>query len=240
VLVSHRWNKGTLPLASSQLTFDDVIQPKAGELAAPLTDATLLIPLYVGNDQIGVLILGQPENALRYSQNDIEMLLERSDSISGLLQLIRRETENLSHVSELARLRRSAPQTASENFPIQLVEEALRNLHDHSYLGNSPLAELAQVKRQLSPSAMTHLDRGKEVHRILCSGLEKLRPAGDLPHEPIPREWYAYVILHDAYVNGVQNRDIMSHLYISEGTFSRTRRTAIRSLAKALAEMENS
>jgi len=46
------------------------------------------------------------------------------------------------------------------------------------------------------------------------------------------------VILYDAYVKEIQNRDIMGRLYISEGTFNRTRRAAIRSLAKALAEME--
>ena len=34
-------------------------------------------------------------------------------------------------------------------------------------------------------------------------------------------------------------RDIMSKLYISEGTFNRTRRVAITSLARALIEMEN-
>jgi hypothetical protein len=40
-------------------------------------------------------------------------------------------------------------------------------------------------------------------------------------------------------VDEVQNRDIMGKLYISEGTFNRTRRTAIRSLARTLAEMEH-
>jgi hypothetical protein len=44
--------------------------------------------------------------------------------------------------------------------------------------------------------------------------------------------------LHDAYVLGELNRDIMSKLYISEGTFNRTRRRAVRGVAKALQEME--
>jgi hypothetical protein len=34
------------------------------------------------------------------------------------------------------------------------------------------------------------------------------------------------------------NREIMSRLYISEGTFNRTRRAAIRSVARMLEEME--
>jgi DNA-binding CsgD family transcriptional regulator len=43
-------------------------------------------------------------------------------------------------------------------------------------------------------------------------------------------------VLHDAYVEGVPNREIMARLYISEGTFNRTRRNAIRGLARLLAE----
>jgi hypothetical protein len=66
-----------------------------------------------------------------------------------------------------------------------------------------------------------------------------MRPGGDIPRDPPPREWYPYVILYDAYVNGKQNRDVMSRLYISEGTFNRTRRAAISSLARALVEMEH-
>lgn len=238
-LVSYRWNKGAIQIPSSLLAFDNAVQPEAGELAPPLEDAALIIPLYVGGGQIGVLILGQPENALRYSQNDIESLLELSDHISNLLDVIRHETEYFSRVSELAQVQRPLLDTGPELIPASVVENGLRNLHNYSHLGNSPLAGLEQVKKQLSPNAVTHLDRGREVHRILLSALEKLRPAGDMPHEPIPRDWYPYVILYDAYAKGVQNRDIMIRLYISEGTFSRTRRAAIRSLAKVLSEMEN-
>jgi DNA-directed RNA polymerase specialized sigma24 family protein len=44
--------------------------------------------------------------------------------------------------------------------------------------------------------------------------------------------------LHDAYIDEVSNREIMMRLYISEGTFNRTRRSAVRALARALGEME--
>jgi hypothetical protein len=36
----------------------------------------------------------------------------------------------------------------------------------------------------------------------------------------------------------ISNRDIMLKLFISEGTFNRTRRAAIRSVARTLGEME--
>ena len=44
----------------------------------------------------------------------------------------------------------------------------------------------------------------------------------------------------EAYLEEIPNRDVMLKLYISEGTFNRTRRAAIRSLARALGEMEAS
>lgn len=239
-LVSYRWNREKDPFPSARLMFDDVIQPERGYFDPPLDDASLLIPLYDGGGQIGVLILGQPENGLRYSQRDIDNLLELSDQISNLMHVIQRETEFLSCLSELAQTQQPTLDTGIESIPTTVVEDALRNMHDYSYLGESPLANLEQVKDQLSPSAVTHLDRGKEVYNILLTALEKLRPAGDPPNEPVPREWFPYIILHDAYAKEIQNRDIMSRLYISEGTFNRTRRAAIRSLAKALTEMENS
>jgi len=238
-LVSFRWNRESIPFPSARLMFDDVFQPQRGQLEAPLEDAALLIPLYDGGGQIGILILGQPENGLRYSQQDIEELLEISDQISNIMQVIQRETEFLSRLSELAQTQQPALDTGIELIPTSVVEDALRNMHDYSYLGDSPLANLEQVKNQLPTGAATHLDRGKKVHNILLTALEKLCPPGNPPDEPIPREWFPYIILHDAYAKEIQNRDIMGMLYISEGTFNRTRRAAIRSLAKVLAEMEN-
>jgi hypothetical protein len=55
---------------------------------------------------------------------------------------------------------------------------------------------------------------------------------------PPPRDWYSYLILKDAYIEEVSNREIMMRLYISEGTLNRTRRGAVRSLARAMGEME--
>lgn len=239
-LVSYRWNRDKIQTSTSELMLDDARQPEPKALAPPLDDAGLIIPLYTTSGQIGVLVLGQPENALRYSPTDIEDLLELSDQISNIMNVIQRETEFLSQLSELTKTQQPLLDTGPGQVQVNVVEDGLRNMHDYSYLGSCPLAGLEQVKNQLSAGAVTHLDRGREVHQILLNTLEKLRPASDLPKEPIPRDWFPYVILHDAYVGGVQNRDIMSKLYISEGTFNRTRRAAVRSLAKALTEMERS
>jgi hypothetical protein len=75
------------------------------------------------------------------------------------------------------------------------------------------------------------------LHAVLVTAINKLRPSGKMPSPPT-REWHPFIILHDCYVEGKLNRDVMSELYISEGTFNRTRRRAIRSVAKALGEME--
>jgi hypothetical protein len=65
------------------------------------------------------------------------------------------------------------------------------------------------------------------------------RPGAAQPSNPPPREWYPYLILREAYIEATSNRDIMLKLYISEGTFNRTRRAAVRALARAIGEMES-
>ncbi|MEX1247218.1 MAG: hypothetical protein WEA61_01945 [Anaerolineales bacterium] len=114
---------------------------------------------------------------------------------------------------------------------IAAVEEGLRNLNDYIKLGRSPLVVLLGAKGK------THIERGKAVQKILLDTLETLRPAGQPPPEPLPREWHSYVILHDAYVNDIPDRDIMGKLYVSEGTYYRARRKALHGVSKALMEM---
>jgi hypothetical protein len=126
---------------------------------------------------------------------------------------------------------------------VALVEDALRRLHDYPYLGEHDLARLQVVEWYLQDGDdgfVTHIDRGKAVSGILEQAVQKLRPVGAEPdaYSVPPRAWYQYITLYDAYVLGELNRDIMSKLYISEGTFNRTRRRAVRGVAKALEEME--
>lgn len=236
-LASYKWNWGPVEMPVSSLLFDDVIQPNRGDLPDPLDEAALVIPLYTGLKQLGVLILGQPANALRYSRDDIEHLLEIGDRIADVIHTIQRETGYLSRITELAQ----TPEPISiERIDVAVVETCLRNLHDFAFLGKCPLAALSLVTGQLAAGEVTHLDRGRQVHQVLLSAMEKLRPSGEMPREPIPREWHSYLILTEAYLKNVPNRDIMSQLYISEGTFNRARRAAVRALASALSEMEDS
>jgi hypothetical protein len=113
---------------------------------------------------------------------------------------------------------------------IKIVEDALRHLQDYIALGHSPLADWARVRGD------SHVERGKQLQQLLIEAIESLRPGGKRPAEPLPRVWYNFAVLHDAYVEGAQNREIMARLYISEGTFNRTRRNALRGLARLLVE----
>jgi hypothetical protein len=237
-IVQRRWKGNELKLPVSLLAADDVLHLSPGHFAAPLEEAALLLPLYIEAEQIGTLVLGRPANGLQYAPEDVEQLLYPADQIADALHIHRRNRARLEKLEQAAK---DSPPSATvlSRIPADLVDLALRNLFDYAYLADSPLAELDIVRRQLAGEKKTHIERGKIVHTVVLQALEKLCPGPEIPREPVPRAWYPYMILHDAYVAGIQNRDIMSKLYISEGTFNRTRRGAIRSLARALAEMEH-
>jgi hypothetical protein len=235
---AYRW-RYTLPdLTPNALRSDDIVRLSARKFMPPLEEAALLVPLYAGDVQQGVLILGRPENALSYATSDIERLLDAGDRIADLIRDAHRESERLVHLTQIAQT--PLPKlNEDDEVSARAVEEALRNLYDYTYLSDSPLSKLKQVQRLSDNPKSTHLDRGKLVYQTILDGLEKLRPLGELPGEPVPRQWYPYLILYSAYLENKPNNEIMTRLYISEGTFNRTRRAAIRSLARTLSEMES-
>jgi hypothetical protein len=234
---AYRWRHPLPGLQRSDLVSDDVVHLPPKRFAPPLEEATLLIPLYAGEIQQGVLIMGSPENALAYAKSDVERLLEAGDRLADLIRDAQREREHLAQLTQIVQI--SPPKLNLDGeIAARSVEEALRNLYDYAYLSDSTLAKLKRVQAASPNSGNTHLDRGKLVYQTILDALEKLRPPGDLPREPIPRQWYPYLILYNAYLENKPNNEIMSRLYISEGTFNRTRRAAIRSLARVLSEME--
>ena len=237
-IAQYRWKGEPLALPSNLFTADDILHLSPKQFAEPLEDAALLVPLYIDSTQVGALLLGRPINGVQYSDEDVENLLYPADHIASALLLHRRTNEQLDMVAQIAG-ESPTVSLARPSIPVHSVELALRNLSDYAFLADSPISELAVVRVKLSGERKTHIERGKAAHAVVVEALERMRPGPGIPHEPIPREWFPYVILHDAYVEETQNRDIMSKLYISEGTFNRTRRAAIRSLARALAEMEN-
>ncbi len=114
---------------------------------------------------------------------------------------------------------------------VKWVEDALRHLSDYVLLGKSPLVTRLGIQGE------SHIERGKALSKKLVDSIETLHPGGMRPAEPLPRAWYNYIVLHDAYVQSLPNREVMARLFISEGTFHRTRRNAVRGLARLLLEV---
>jgi hypothetical protein len=237
-IIKHRWAGNNLSLEQLDLNSDDVLHLEQSQLPEPLADAALLVPLYDYTKQIGTLVFGRPVNGTRFSPTDVDLLLYPSDQLVTTIKRSKRESETMAQLSELTQIGDERVESYPERIPIKDVENALRNIWDYSYLGATSLAELSLVLSHLPSGPVTHIDRGKGVHAVLREAVEKLHPVGDKPNNPPPREWYAYLILYGAYLEDQLNRDIMSQLYISEGTFNRTRRSAIRSVTRVIEEME--
>lgn len=229
-------------LSVTEVGCDDLSQPATKSLAS----LAWLAPSFEGRFQVAVVGIEQARARLEYSSGNLELLAEVADQIGTLVSLSHAVTDHDQPDSALAEDTPARKElnsatgklmdTISANNDIEFiksVEEALRNLHDTITLGESPLAE------KMSIEAESHVERGKRLQEIITVAIDMLRPADERPSEPLPRVWYNHAVLYDAYVEGVPNREIMARLYISEGTFNRTRRNAIRGLARMLIEQQN-
>jgi len=234
-LAAFNMNKEQIAQHPHDFMADDVLEINPGQFPEPLEQAVLMVPIYGDMTQVGVILFGRPVNSLQYSHDDIELLLYPSDQLADAIQNTLREAEYLRQLTQL-----TTPPQKHHQIPVKEVENALRNLYDYAFLGDSSLAELRLVQTKLMPGTITHVDRGKAVYQTMVEAIEKLKPEKDPPRDPPPREWYPYCILHGAYLDEALNREIMAKLYISEGTFNRTRRNAIRSVARILGEIETS
>ena len=230
-----------------------------------LPGMVLLVPLFAVDRQIGALVLGAMESRQPYSEADLELLEDVGDQMAALIHAMRVQEENAQTINTMVQDFREKERTlqlqtqalvahqgaeetqrvaegAEESLLLQ-VEDALRHLHDFAYLGEQQLARLRVVEQYWKTRphlVVTSIERGKALNDLLIRALGQLQPNGPLPGRDSipPREWHQFIILHDSYVLNEPSRNIMSRLYIGEGTFNRTRRRALRNLAKSLAEME--
>jgi hypothetical protein len=235
---SYHFRGNLSGLKPNDLAADDIILLSPGKFRPPLEDAALMVPLYADCDQLGTLVLGRPANGVQYAPEEIERLLTLTDQVSDVIYVANLKANYMRQMVELAETQHLSGLAAAPHIAVETVEVALRNLYNIAFLADSPLSKLALVQSRLMGDEITHLERGKIVHEVLIETLEKLCPQPGVLRDPPPREWHPYLILKDAYQEEKPNRDIMCHLYISEGTFNRTRRSALRSMARALGEME--
>jgi GAF domain-containing protein len=246
------------------LSADEITNLPRPEAEAP-GGMVLLVPFFDGDNQIGALVLGPKEDDGVYGEDDLLLLEDLADQLATVSQATRLQEENAQVINEMVaqfrerehalqrQMQQMLAEREEEDRPVlagidekdlvTLVEDALRRLYDYPYLGEQRLAHLRVVDWRLQgqdKEFVTHIDRGQALSKVLVQAMNKLRPEGvePGPHLIPPREWYHFIVLRDAYVQGELNRDIMSKLYISEGTFNRTRRRAVRGVARALQEME--
>ena len=185
---------------------------------------------YEGMESIALVGIGPSTTKLEYSSGDLELLEEFTDQVGTLISISK--TYNNEIQPAINRVTESLTPTLEADW-VKLVDEGLRRFADYVSLGRSPLAD------RVSANGESHIERGKHVQNILREAIQSLRPEGERPPEPLPREWYNHVVLHDAYIKGVPNREVMARLYVSEGTFHRIRRHAVRGVARYLIEKRN-
>jgi hypothetical protein len=221
-------------ISAEAVTCEDVSHPTAEELAS----IAWLAPSFEGRMQVAVVGIEKSETRLEYSSGNLELLAEVADQIGTIVSLSSTQPQpgvEIQSVSETklksatGEMLDSISAHPDDEF-ISMVADALRHLPDAITLGQSALAEKMPIR------AESHVERGKRLQEILTVSIESFKPAEKRPPEPLPRVWYNHAVLYDAYVEGVPNREIMARLYISEGTFNRTRRNAIRGLARMLME----
>lgn len=221
----------------------------------------ILCPLHFGGEQIGIIAVAERATGAGYSEEDVILLQELAYAVASVIHTARLQAESVGQIATLlgevrqrehelqAAMRRAIDEepdltlasAETKEEATALVEDALRHLHDYSYLGNQALSRLRIVGQRLDVQAIdyvTHVDRGKVLKEVLVGAIERLRPCTEgVPALPA-REWHPYLILHDCYLQEKLNREVMAELYISEGTFNRTRRRALQAVTRTLAEME--
>ena len=240
VSVSHHSIRIGTEIPTSDVLADDIQRP----VTNLLKNVDWIAPALENGEQVAIIGIRHPKTRNEYSTDDIDLLAEVADRIGSIVHLQSHKTkgptqfgdrvpgfrsQEASLVSESDELISTLVTNPDPTF-VKLVEEGLRNLSDYVKLGQSSLVKYLNI------DSGTQLEQGKTVHQQLIHAIDMLKPDLPRPPEPLPREWYNYVVLHDAYVEDVPNREILARLYISEGTFNRSRRNALRGVARFLFE----
>ncbi len=120
---------------------------------------------------------------------------------------------------------------------VRLTELALRRLNNPAALAQCGLmARIPAVLAAAGGSELSPLEAASALRGVLACGIARLRPPeGGGIGAPGALQYH---ILHEEYLVGLLNKQIMARHSISEGTFHRNRRQAIVSLARELDDQE--
>ncbi len=127
---------------------------------------------------------------------------------------------------------------------VRMTEEALRRLNNPATLATCALgsriprtlAAFSGSQRTLT-SESTPLEQARALRAALVSCIERMKTEG--PLHSMEAENLPYIILHDEYVLGRPNNQIMTRHSMSESTFHRYRRGAMWALAAELERHED-
>jgi len=112
-----------------------------------------------------------------------------------------------------------------------LVEGALRHINDMPALSRHRLiGRTASTVDSHRPA----VENAALVRADLVEAVERLRPTSPRPTPGTstgPGGWLHYLVLHEAYIEGRPNKQIMQRYYLSESTFHRARRRAVDTVA---------
>jgi hypothetical protein len=203
-----------------------------------------LVPAFASEELMAVIGLARRRNGIVFGPTDVDLMDDVAHWVGRLVASQAQQNVRRTGVLQLAEAIQSGRAslqaqaetliTTLQNQPdrafTRLIETALQHLSDYAWLGASPLVT------HLGLPGVTNIERAKELRQKLLEAVESLRPAARPPDGVPPRYWQAYMILHDAYVDHVPNREIMARLYVSEGTYNRVRRRALHAVAQALQE----
>jgi hypothetical protein len=190
--------------------FTDLTALEIIELAPPraanVQQLAWLIPLYTGEEQIGVLALDAKHAGQPYTEADLALLETLSGQLAMLIQTAQLQEQNAGAINRMVADFRcherelqqqiqqlltaqqqavSAPlESSDEDELASTVERCLQQFHDFAFLGNQPLARLAIVEQELAHQRAgngdngpsTLVDRGRALHAILLRAINKLRP----------------------------------------------------------------
>jgi hypothetical protein len=228
----------------TEISQDLAVYEDVSRATGQLLNIVWICAAFERQTQIALIGIGASNTKMEYSAGDRDLLAEFADQVGIVVSIANLQPQTKEQIRQLveeAQAQAVEMQSAAGGMIeslafnpdtefIRMVEDCLRHYMDFIRLGQSPLADWMRLEGD------HHTERGKQLQKLLREAIEALRPSGPLPEELLNKSWYSYVVIHDAYMNGITNRAIMARLFISEGTFNRTRRNALRSVARWLVE----
>ena len=213
---------------------------------SPLLDRLLYGPVSGGLRwqlrSLAARVVRQPDlfTALAEVRETVDALLRGSQAarLSERSEVVALEAKERSAPVDAAAARPTSDTSDTSTAPLaelrQLVEGALRHLNDLPTLSRHDLLD-----RVAPASSGTALERAAELRHELEEAITRLSPPGPRPSpgaQAGTSGWLHFLVLHEAYVDGRPNKQVMQRYHLSEGTFHRARRRAIDAITQDLHE----